>query len=367
MELNGHERAEFFASFAGSDNDRWEQAIGQRLVHSVDGVGIISDANARYVWILFDDAQGPSQYISGIFEAGLVTDLELPAGDDEIQDALLQFTRTLPQRRNKAEEEKRRVRAEEQRAKEKEQRLREIEQRHEEEAAAREEFHSLKMLYGIDPFAYEYRDDPFDDDSPINPLFLVLKSIKEGDRISKQDEEWLEDQRLFSVLAEHYERTAYLDQNVAFVAKSSAYWRKANQPSRALRVTDYALDSQIWSVFSDQDKAPVLTSRGGALRDMGEFDKAEECARAVLHLTPDSFYPFNLLGGIYYSRGLPEEGDKYFAQAVRRGAGQDDAERTIRAVLKTSERETQQRVAHYLLQKDSSSGTNKYAWARRYL
>jgi hypothetical protein len=96
---------------------------------------------------------------------------------------------------------------------------------------------------------------------------------------------------------------------------------------------------------------------------MRELDQAEECAVAAIDYTPNAYQPFNLLGGIYYSRGLPEEGDDYFREAVKRGALEETAEATIRSVFKTSGPDVQRRVAAHLWNKNQA----KYRWAKKYL
>ena len=45
------------------------------------------------------------------------------------------------------------------------------------------------------------------------------------------------------------------------------------------------------------------------------MDEAERCGQTAIKLAPKDFYPYNLLGAVYFQRGDPEEGDKYFQVA----------------------------------------------------
>jgi tetratricopeptide (TPR) repeat protein len=273
-----------------------------------------------------------------------LTDLDLPSAEEELKDALQEFSEELSARRRNAEEDERRMRDEERRQEE-------AIRRQLEEADARAEFRDLKHRFGA---------ELFEDDSPISPLFLILKSIDEGNRISGRDEAWLKNQALFQVLGAYFERLAHFEQDVGYFVQASSNWRKASEPLWALQLTDRAMSSQFWPLCSDTEKAKLLTTRGGALRDIGELDGAEQCARSAAELAPGSYHPFNLLGGIYYSRGLPSEGDRYFGQAEERGAPSQSTERTIRSAFEKSEPDAKRRVAVYLLQKDAANKTEKY-------
>jgi hypothetical protein len=43
-------------------------------------------------------------------------------------------------------------------------------------------------------------------------------------------------------------------------------------------------------------KSALLTTRGGAFRDIEELDKAEKCARQAIEYQPNSHHPYTLNG-----------------------------------------------------------------------
>ncbi|HMC64590.1 MAG TPA: hypothetical protein VKI65_06600, partial [Gemmataceae bacterium] len=201
------------------------------------------------------------------------------------------------------------------------------------EAIARDESRRLKTKYGV---------DWYEDDSPLYPILLDLEG---GRELSDSDETWLNRNRLFPVLAFHYER-------VGLLARAGSYWRKAQNPERALRITD---NERV------QNNSPVLTMRGGAFRDLNDLDSAERCGFSAIKLSPEDYHPYNLLGAVYYQRGLPEQGDQYFQMAVALGSEEEDE--SIQSALEKAAADEKKRVAEHLLKRDAA----RFAWARSHL
>ena len=70
------------------------------------------------------------------------------------------------------------------------------------------------------------------------------------------------------------------------------------------------------------------------------------------------------MGAICYERGEYYEGDRWFAEAIKRGASPRDEDAEIKRVVREAKDESKRReVVEYLLQKDP----NRYAWAQSYL
>ena len=103
--------------------------------------------------------------------------------------------------------------------------------------------------------------------------------------------------------------------------------------------------------------------RGGAYRDLGQLADAETAAREAMDLDPQSFYPYNLLGAIYYQRGLPEAGERYFDRARELGSSPHEEDEGIQSAIEKAGEAERVIVAEYLLRKDST----RYEWARYYL
>ena len=75
-----------------------------------------------------------------------------------------------------------------------------------------------------------------------------------------------------AVFAEQeYQRT----KNKWFLVNASSYWRKADEPEKALHLTEQ-IDFK--KIKEAKLKQALLTTRGGALRDLGNLTDAEKCA-----------------------------------------------------------------------------------------
>jgi tetratricopeptide (TPR) repeat protein len=108
----------------------------------------------------------------------------------------------------------------------------------------------------------------------------------------------------------------------------------------------------------------LLTTRGGAFRDIEELDKAENCARQAIEYQPKSHHPYTLMGAICFERHQYLDGEYWFQEAIKRGANPRDMDYEIMRVVKNTKDENKRReVIEYLLKKDSQ----RYSWARNYL
>lgn len=327
METITSQNASVFVAFAGSDPDRWKMLIGQKVTHPNYGAGVVVSVEQKGSFrfrVRFGEIQGNE-----------LTFTEFVLAE--------QFKISLPEAMYetvKAEREKARV--------EKERREREAAEAKaqlEREAKARRDFARLKEKYQI---SYSYP-------SPVSRLYQILLGLEESSSLVKSDIEWLEAQGLFDFLARLYENRFRKYGDGWDLVKASSHWRTAGSPDKALDAT---------KGFSSGDKrlmAAVLTTRGGAFRDINALTEAEDCARKALTANPDSVrHAYNLLGAICYQRGSPEEGDKHFEKA---GITPDERDRQIRDVLAKAGRVEKTEVARYLLRKDPK----RYEWAKYYL
>ena len=352
--LTAIERVKAFAAYAKHDPYRWSLIVGRRIVHERFGPGVIEFVNLMKVDIVFDeqvDGIRKRSFIPAVFRDGRITDVDVPMEAQGLQESFEHYVRQAEERRRKEE-----VAAEERRRREEADRLHKAQEdeRHREELAASIEFGKLKESFGCSWYSGQ---------APVDPLFPILKSLQSGEGLSAEDEEWLRSRRLFCVMASYYESLMTHDMSTRTVSKASSLWRAAEVPGRAVDITGHALASWAARNWSNGGRAAVLTTRGGALRDVGKLEEAEEGAWEAHRFNPSGHHPFNLLGGIYYSKGSPEQGDKYFDEAEQRGASTSATDSSKRKALETSEPEARKRVAQYLLRKD----LHRYGWARRYL
>jgi len=228
---------------------------------------------------------------------------------------------------------------------------------------SKEHFTSLMAKYNVS----DYKDK-----SPSSNLYLILQKLDKQKRLEATDVAWLTENKLLypnekitieyhKIEAIFYEQEFYRTKNGWNLPSASSHWRKAGESQTALKLTDN-LD---WDRIKDKKlKSALLTTRGGAYRDIQQLNKAEKCAKGAIEYQPDSHHPYTLMGAICYERGQYLEGDSWFNEAIKRGANPRDMDSEIKRVVRNAKNENKRReVVEFLLKKDPS----RYAWAKAYL
>lgn len=129
------------------------------------------------------------------------------------------------------------------------------------------------------------------------------------------------------------------------LAEECANLRKSNQSEKVIKLITEALKNH---QYDRQAQAALLTTCGGAFRDIGNLEQAEKCARKAIRLNPKKYYAYNLLGAIYYQRGEPAEGYEFVKQALERGANKKSQEVKILEALENAGEDEKRKVAEYL-------------------
>lgn len=369
-----------FAAFAGDDLDRWGVLARQPVRHHKLGAGTIvrverGKSGAIHLIVRFsqDDRESRKFPIDAFCDERFFQDIpSLPdmEGIDQVRDWVLEEAeQKAEEARRKAEEEQRR--REEQKRKEverqrEEQRQREERQRREAERKTREEqerrqqereaadrmkFAALKSKY----LAHEH-DDP----SPTSFLYPILIRLDSGERLEEEDVERLKAHRLYATLAIYYEARFQNLGDPWLVIRACGQWRAGSRPDRALSLSSTLLEQYR---LSRKMRAAVLTTRGGALRDLDHLDDAERCARDAANLSSDDYHPYNLLGAIYFQLGQGERGEGYFFMARELGAPPRSQESEMRGAIDRAGPAERRAVAEYLFEKDPI----RYEWAQYYL
>ncbi|MEG4944708.1 hypothetical protein [Microcoleus sp. F4-D5] len=246
------------------------------------------------------------------------------------------------------------------------------------------EFAALKSKYDVS----NYKDK-----SASSPLYAILQKLDKGERIEEIDVAWLEENKLeapqpsYSYYGWQEERryqgqklfsgkiwTAYHKNEATFyeqeyqrtgnkwnLPNASSHWRKADEPRRALKLTENLDFNQI---KENKLKSALLTTRGGAFRDIDKLDDGEKCALKAIEYQPQSHHPYTLMGAICFERGQFLEGERWFNEAIKRGASPRDQDAEMKRVVKNAKDENKRlEVINYLVKKDS----RRYAWANSYL
>ncbi len=225
--------------------------------------------------------------------------------------------------------------------------------------AQEKEFAALKVKYRI-----------IDHNFPFDPFYAIMVKLEKEERLDPVLVVQLIQQKLLAshgkiAMAYHrlealfydreYERTG----NKWNLPNASSHWRKADEPESALKVTENLDFDQI---KENKLKSALLTTRGGAFRDIDKLDDAEKCALKAIEYQPQSHHPYTLMGAICYERGQYSQGDDWFNEAIKRGAESEDIDSELKRVVKNAKDEKRREVVEYLLKKDPQ----RYAWAKAY-
>ncbi|MDY6937579.1 MAG: hypothetical protein SWY16_07920 [Cyanobacteriota bacterium] len=210
-----------------------------------------------------------------------------------------------------------------------------------------------------------------------DPFYEIMLKLEREERLDpKQVIQLIEEGRLsrngkislahYKLEARFYEKEYRRTGNRWNLPSASSNWRKANEPEKALKVTEHVN----WTKVREADlKSAIWVTRGAAFRDLARLDESEtrldeseNCAMQAMECQPENHQPYTLMGAICYDRGEYESGDRWFSMAAERGADNTDDE-IERIVRMTKDKDKRREVAEYLLDKDPDG----YGWAKSYL
>ena len=224
-------------------------------------------------------------------------------------------------------------------------------------------FMALKAKYGV--------LEDYSNQSVQSSLYSILQKLERNERLDDDDIKGLVKEDLFNrgnkIFSRHYELEAVFAEqeyqrtkNKWFLVNASSYWRKADEPEKALRLTEQIDFNKIKEA---KLKQALLTTRGGALRDRDDLTDAEKCALQAIEYWSKSHNPYTLLGAICYDTRRYEEGYCWFEEARKRGATEKDEDVEIkRIVQKTKDKKKLKEFIDFLLAKDS----HRYTWVNKY-
>ncbi|OIP67372.1 MAG: hypothetical protein AUK43_19745 [Oscillatoriales cyanobacterium CG2_30_40_61] len=226
-------------------------------------------------------------------------------------------------------------------------------------------FKNLKLKYQVDQFS---------DTSPESQLYLILKKLDQNQRLDATEIAYLQDKNLFysdtkiyivyhTIEAQFYEVDYQKTGNKWNIPNISSHWRKADQPKKALKATENII-KDFDNIKDNKLKSAILTTRGGAFRDISQLDNAEKCARQAIEFQPSSHHPYTLMGAICYDRYDRYEGDKWFKKAIERGASPESIDVEIKkSIARMKDKNKKDQMIRDLLKQDS----RRYSWANKYL
>jgi hypothetical protein len=226
--------------------------------------------------------------------------------------------------------------------------------------ARHKHFAALKRKYGL-----------IDPSLALEPFYAIMVKLEKKERLDPKFVFQLMEEGLLSndgkialayykLEAEFYEQELVRTGHKWNIPTASGYWRKADEPEQALKLTNLNLNR----VNDSNLKSAILVTRGAAFRDVDKLDDAEGCAKKAMEYQPDSHQPYTLMGAICYDKYDYEQGNSWFEQAIQRGAEIKDIDNERKRLIRSTKDENKRHeAAEYLLKKD----LKRYAWAKSYL
>jgi hypothetical protein len=205
----------------------------------------------------------------------------------------------------------------------------------------------------------------------LEPFYAIMVKLEKKERLDPKLVLQLMEEELLSpggkialtyyrLEAEFYEQEFHRTGNKWDIPTASSYWRKADEPEQALKLTNLDLNQ----IRESKLKSAISVTRGAAFRDMDNLADAEICAKKAMEYHPDSHQPYTLMGAICYDKSDYRKGDYWYEQAIQRGAKPEDIDDERKRVIRSTKDENKRHeAAEYLLEKD----LQRYAWAKSYL
>jgi hypothetical protein len=200
-------------------------------------------------------------------------------------------------------------------------------------------------------------------------VMSLLRRVSNGDRLSADDIVWLQTeaedcwteelQRAWHTIeAEALTREWERSRNPWDAINASSHWRKAAKPSSALELTEQALAK---AGTDAKARSALLTTRGGAFRDLRNLDEAKAQGLAAHGLTPRDFRPCTLLGAVHIELGDLVAGREWYLKAEKLGADRRAIDQDLRALLARTSKSERQRITEFLIAQDPE----RFGWLLR--
>ncbi|MEH1950244.1 MAG: hypothetical protein V7K77_25290 [Nostoc sp.] len=205
----------------------------------------------------------------------------------------------------------------------------------------------------------------------LEPFYAIMVKLEKKERLDPKLVLQLMEEELLSpdgkialayyrLEAEFYEQEFHRTGNKWDIPTASSYWRKADEPEQALKLTNLDLSQ----IKESKLKSAISVTRGAAFRDMDNLADAEICAKKAMEYQPESYQPCTLMAAIAHDRGDYAKRDYWYEQAIKRGAKPEDIDDERKRLFRSTKDENKRHeAAEYLLKKDSQ----RYTWAKSYL
>lgn len=203
---------------------------------------------------------------------------------------------------------------------------------------------------------------PFVEGADFKRVNRILRSVSDGQPIEKEELVWLgssrseywtdelrkaHHQNMAKILSDEWQQTG----DVWKAINACGHWRKADLPEEGLSITEAAL---VQPVKGDKAHSALLTTSGGALRDLRRLEAAARFGKEAHSLTPKDFRPCTLLGAIHIELGEHVTGANWYDMAEARGANRNMIDRELQSILKAAAPEERTQIRKALTAHDAS-------------
>jgi len=118
-------------------------------------------------------------------------------------------------------------------------------------------------------------------------------------------------------------------------------WRKAQCPETGLAVVEEALVKADKAI---KPRSALLTTGGGALRDLGRRDDAVRFGKEAHSLKPKDYRPCTLLGAVSIEMGSYAKGAEWYKKAEALGASRNLIDRELQSILSAVSHEKRSQI-----------------------
>ena len=201
-------------------------------------------------------------------------------------------------------------------------------------------------------------------------LTAIFEQLEAGKRLREEDFAWLytEEGKPYTspalleachlleanFHADHYRKTA----NAWVALTACKHYRKAKQPRSAVELLDLLSPDRT----SDRKlHSAILTTRGGAMRDLDRREEAIALGTEAHTLQPDNYRPCTLLGALHMELRHFDLGHAWYTKAEERGAKSQGIDDELRSIYRQADKAGKAAMKAFLLRQDPA----RYAWLQR--
>lgn len=199
-------------------------------------------------------------------------------------------------------------------------------------------------------------------------VMTLLKQIAGRERLRPEDVAWISTEASYcwtdalqrawhEIEAEAMAKEWATSGDPWSAVNASGHWRKAGKPDMALAITEGALQK---AGPDPKPRSALLTTRGGAMRDVGRLSDAKIHGIEAHKLTSNDFRPCTLLGAVHVELGELGAGHEWYVKAEVRGAKRQAIDQELRVLMARSDPAERRRIHEFLLARDPA----RFGWLR---